>query len=230
MNQRIPSSLITQVTKLFLLGSGVSLLFYLLGALESGNRGHWYLLWNLFLAWVPFGLGVCLYRLLGDKSWNSWQPISLTIIWLCFLPNTFYMITDFIHVPEGDTSDITYNVALFTSFITVSVALGFTSLAIVHSEMRRRLPARMCWELILGILFLVSFAIYVGRYLRWNTWDIVTNPAGILFDLSERFIHPASHPQTFATTILFFIMLSSGYYTVWRVSELLRSQQLDKAK
>lgn len=223
MIQRIPRSLISQVAWLFALGTGVSLLFLTLGVLENHDRLHyWYLVWNLGLAWIPFGLSVWLYNLLARKSWTDWLPLGLTITWLCFLPNTFYMLTDYIHVPEGDNSDITYNVVLFTSFISVSVALGFVSLALIHRELRRRLPDRTSWEIISTILLLVSLAIYVGRYLRWNTWDIITNPAGILFDLSERFIHPTEHPQTYATTILFFILLGSGYYAVWRVFELLR--------
>lgn len=222
MSQRISRSLIGQVAWLFALGSGVSLLFYVLGGLESGDWGRWYLVWNLVLAWIPFGLSVWLYNILANEKWSDWFPLGLTVIWLCFLPNTFYMLTDLIHVTEGDTADVTYNVVLFTSFISVSVSLGFASLALVHRELRRRLPARVAWEVVLGILFLVSFAIYVGRYLRWNTWDIVTNPAGILFDISERVINPTAHPQTYATTLMFFVLLSTGYYAVWKVSELLR--------
>lgn len=222
MNQRISMPLIRQIATLLLLGSGVSLLFYMLGAFSGGLWERHYLVWNLFLAWIAFGLSVWLYKLLARKRWSEWLPLVLTAVWLGFLPNTFYMLTDYIHVPEGDAENITYNVVLFTSFISVSVALGFASLALIHSELRRRLPEKTAWGVISAILLLVSLAIYIGRYLRWNTWDIVTKPAGILFDISERVINPMSHPQTFVTTFLFFVLLSSGYYGVWKVSELLR--------
>lgn len=223
--QRIPMSLIRHIATLLLLGSGVSLLFYLLGAFSDGLWARHYLVWNLFLAWVAFGLSVLLYRLLVRRRWSEWLPLLLTVVWLCFLPNTFYMLTDYIHVPEGDTENITYNVVLFTSFISVSVALGFASLALIHSELRRRLPARTAWGIVAVILLLVSLAIYIGRYLRWNTWDILTEPAGILFDMSERVLNPTAHPQTFVTTFLFFVLLSSGYYGVWKLSELLRKPE-----
>lgn len=220
--QRIPMSLIKQVAKLFLLGSCVSLFFYAIGAIANSNWGYWYLGWNLLLAWVAFGLSVWLYSLLAHKKWSSWLPLILTVVWLGFLPNTFYMLTDYIHVTEGNEADITYNVVLFSSFISVSVALGFVSLALIHSELRRRLPARTAWGIVAGILLLVSLAIYIGRYLRWNTWDILIKPAEILFDLSERIINPTAHPQTFITTFLFFVLLSCGYYVVWRLTNLLR--------
>lgn len=215
-------SLIRQIALLLLLGSGVSLLFYALGALSGGLWERHYLVWNLFLAWVAFGLSVWLYSMLIHRRWSEWLPLTLTVVWLCFLPNTFYMLTDYIHVPEGDTANITYNVVLFTSFISVSVALGFASLALIHSELRRRLPARVAWGVVSIIILLVSLAIYIGRYLRWNTWDILTEPAGILFDMSERVLNPTAHPQTFITTCLFFILLSTGYYAVWKLTELLR--------
>jgi len=201
------------------------MMFYLLGAFSGDLWERHYLVWNLLLAWVAFGLSVWLYALLERRRWSDWVPLSLTAVWLCFLPNTFYMLTDYIHVPEGGTENITYNVVLFTSFITVSVALGFVSLALIHSELRRRLPAKTAWWLIGGIILLVSFAIYIGRYLRWNTWDILTEPAGILFDLSERVLNPTTHPQTFITTFLFFVLLSMGYYAVWKVTELLRGNK-----
>jgi uncharacterized membrane protein len=72
------------------------------------------------------------------------------------------------------------------------------------------------------ILLLCSFAIYLGRYLRWNTWDILVNPAGILFDVSDRFINPAAYPRTFSTTACFFVLLGSAYVFVWSAVAAIR--------
>ncbi|HSX23761.1 MAG TPA: DUF1361 domain-containing protein, partial [Candidatus Saccharimonadales bacterium] len=65
------------------------------------------------------------------------------------------------------------------------------------------------------VFALISFAIYLGRSLRWNTWDLLVNPAGLLFDISERVLHPLSHPQVFVTTLTFFVLLTSIYLVVW---------------
>jgi len=73
-----------------------------------------------------------------------------------------------------------------------------------------------------GILLLCSFAIYLGRDLRWNTWDLFVNPAGILFDVSDRLINPRAHPQMFVTILSFFVLLSMVYYLIWNVIHTLK--------
>lgn len=71
-------------------------------------------------------------------------------------------------------------------------------------------------------LLICSFAIYVGRDLRWNSWDILTNPGGLLFDVSDRLLHPAAYPQMLVTVIAFFALLASMYSLVWAGAALLR--------
>lgn len=212
-----------QITILFLLASLVGAGFFFIGALRNGSMEFWYLLWNLVLAWIPFGLSVWLRILLRTQKWSNWLPLGITILWLCFLPNTFYMLTDYIHIQDVKRVDIVYDVATFTTLIATGISLGFASLAIVHSELRKRLPKTSAWRVVSLILLLSSFAIYVGRDLRWNTWDIITSPAGILFDLSERILNPTAHFQTFSTTATYFVLLSLCYYCLWRIVGLVRA-------
>lgn len=214
---------IKQIALLFLVASVGATLFFLIGAWRNNSMEYWYLLWNLILAWVPFGLSILLRILLRTRAWSSWLPLSVTAVWLGFLPNTFYMLTDYVHLYDVERVDIMYDVAMFTALITTGVALGFASLAIVHIELRRHLPSISAWRVIAGILLATSFAIYVGRDLRWNTWDILTNPAGILFDISERIINPTAHGQTFITTATYFALLGLGYYCLWRLVGLVRT-------
>jgi uncharacterized membrane protein len=72
------------------------------------------------------------------------------------------------------------------------------------------------------VLLLCSFAIYLGRYLRWNSWDVLFNPAGLVFDVSEPFINPTSHPQVFTTTLMFFVLLASIYIVCYQLVALAR--------
>lgn len=211
-----------QVTGLFLLATVVSAGFFFVGALRNSSMEFWYLMWNLLLAWVPFGLSLWLRKLLRTQSWANWLPLVVTAVWLGFLPNTFYMLTDYIHLQDVPRVDQIYDVAMFTALIATGVSLGFASLAIVHIELRRRLSATSAWRVVALILFLTSFAIYVGRDLRWNTWDIITSPAGILFDISERIINPTAHSQTFVITATYFVLLGVCYYCLWRVASLVR--------
>jgi uncharacterized membrane protein len=89
----------------------------------------------------------------------------------------------------------------------------------IHAELRRRVSLRTSSLLVGTILFLCSFAIYLGRNLRWNSWDIFVNPAGILFDVSDHIIHPLQHGAMFTTTISFFVLLGSLYIVGWQLGE-----------
>jgi uncharacterized membrane protein len=106
---------------------------------------------------------------------------------------------------------------MLTSFVVTGLMLGFTSLYLFHMELRKRLPLKTSNRLIALIILLSSFAIYLGRDLRWNTWDLFINPAGILFDVSDRLIAPADHPQMYLTTVSFFVLLSMFYVITWHV-------------
>jgi uncharacterized membrane protein len=170
-----------------------------------------YLLVNLVLAWVPLGLVLPLQRCLRRKPWSSWEAMSLSILWLIFLPNTFYMISDFIHLADVNTQQLLYNAVMFTSIIYIGVLLGFSSLYIVHQELAKRFSFRTTIAAVTLALLACSFAIYIGRDLRWNTWDIVTDPAGVLFEVSTRLLHPTQYPQVLAVVTPFFALLGSMY-------------------
>jgi uncharacterized membrane protein len=178
--------------------------------------------WNLFLAWLPLVLAVRLTSLLRLKLWSSWEALGVSLLWLVFLPNSFYMISDFIHLQEVQRVDVLYDALMFTSFIYTGVALGFSSLYLVHLQLRRRLSAKASAGWIAGTLLICSAAVYVGRDLRWNSWDVLINPGGLLFDVSDRLQHPAAYPQMLVTIITFFILLASMYSLLWRGTRLIR--------
>lgn len=201
--------------------SGVSVAFFLYGAWRNHSFTFGYLPWDLFLAWVPLLLTVWLTRILRQKPWSSWEGITASILWLLFLPNSFYMISDFIHLLDVQRVDVLYDAIMFTSFIYTAVLLGFASLYLIHLELNKRLKPRAAAGWIAATLLFSSFAIYVGRDLRWNSWDVLTNPGGLLFDISDRFLHPANYPQMFISVISFFVLLMSMYWLIWRGSKLL---------
>lgn len=165
-----------------------------------------------------------LLRSLHTYLWSDWWPLCLTLVWLLLLPNTFYMISDFVHVQDVVRSSLLYDVVMFTSCIFTAVLLGFSSLYMVHAELHRRLGIRRSSVLIGIILFLCSFAIYLGRDLRWNSWDVLLNPAGILFDVSDRLIHPLQSGAMFTTTVSFFVLLGSLYVVGWQLGETTRQK------
>jgi uncharacterized membrane protein len=199
----------------------VSVGFFWYGAWRNHSLDYDYLVWNLFLAWLPLIFAVRLVSLLQHKLWSSWEGLGVSLLWLVFLPNSFYLISDFIHLQDVQQVDVLYDAIMFTSFIYTGVALGFSSLYLIHLQLRRRLSARAAGGWVGVTLFICSAAVYVGRDLRWNSWDILTNPGGLLFDISDRVQHPAAYPQMLVTIITFFILLGTMYSLLWRATRLL---------
>jgi len=200
----------------------VSGFFFVVGVFDNRSLEFGYLIWNLFLAWTPLVLVWFLLRSLRKHSWSDWEPLGLTFIWMLLLPNSFYMISDFMHVQQAPPSALVFDVVMFTSFIFTGVLLGFSSLYTVHMELRKRLAKRQANIWIGVILLLCSYAIYLGRELRWNSWSVLTNPAGILFDVSDHLIHPLQSGDMYTITASFFILIGGLYITGWQLAEAVR--------
>jgi uncharacterized membrane protein len=219
-----------RIVNVLLFSSFVSVALFLARAISLQSTNYWYLNWNLFLAWLPMLFSYYLVRHLVTGLWISWKGLALTALWLAFLPNSFYIATDFIHLQQNVNNSLLFDVVLLLSFTLNGFIVGYISVYAVHRLLLHRMKATTAHTLI-GIVFLLcSFAIYLGRYLRWNTWDIILNPAGLLFDVSDRIINPAAHEQTFRTTALFFILISLFYIVIWRILNELQVATLRTVK
>lgn len=191
----------------------------------SDSLRYTFLFWNLILAAVPLLIAWWLVARVRKHGWLKWQQIVLSILWLIFLPNSFYIITDLIHLRANYEADLLFDITLLTSFIVAGLALGYASVYLVHTEILKRVRERAAYGYVGLVFLLVSFAICLGRYLRWNTWDIVLRPAGLLFDVSDRLINPYTHLQTYQTTIILFLLLFSGYTVIYEAARLLRARK-----
>lgn len=198
-----------------ILSNGVSLLLFMFRIVGAGNIDYWFMFWNLILAWIPVGVSWYLVKYLNQKSWREPTAVGLTLVWLAFLPNSFYMISDLVHLQQTGDIGILFDVVLFMSFIWNGLLAGFISLILVHRALIKRVSMLRAHSLIATILLANSFAIYLGRSLRWNSWDVLTNPGGLLFDVSERVINPFTYPQALVTTSTFFLLLGSMYLVIW---------------
>lgn len=211
----------TKVLATLFASSAVSVLLLAVRMIVAGNTRFSFMIWNLFLAWLPvlfalgFRINLTKYRL------ASWQNLGLLALWLGFLPNSFYLISDLIHLQSSGEASVLYDIAMMMSFIINGLILGYISVYIVHIQLLKKLRAEAMLAF-LGIVFLAcGFAIYLGRYLRWNTWDIVINPLGILFDLSERVINPILHINSYVVTLTFFVLLSGTYAVIYQLTKVL---------
>lgn len=204
--------------------SGVAISLLAARIIQTDSSRFGFLPWNLFLAIVPVLLAWWLIVRIQRFGWLQWQQLVLTAAWVTFLPNSFYIITDLIHLRPNYEADLLFDITLLTSFVIAGIIFGYLSIYLMHLEILKRVGERRAYAIV-GVLFLASsFAICLGRYTRWNTWDILLQPAGLLFDVSDRVINPDAHLQTYQTTLVLSIVLFAGYAVVYESARLLRSR------
>ncbi len=160
----------------------------------------------------------------GGLLWSRLN-IFYFVLWLLFLPNALYLVTDFVHlIGYFDDPQRLFDIVLFATYAVQGILLGCLALLLVHIRAVQRF-GRYGHLIAIGALFASGFAIYMGRYLRWNSWDVVINPFGLLFDVSDRVINPTSHIATFSITLLFFSLYGALYYVVWQFYKLATQQR-----
>jgi len=133
-----------------------------------------FLPWNLFLAWVPFVCALIISAL--SRRGNALLVVPMCIVWLLFLPNAPYLITDLVHLGPVREAPFWFDVLLLASFAINGLLLGFASLAMVQQSVRRRWGPVWGWLLAFVALGLCGYGIYLGRFLRWNSWDVLDSP------------------------------------------------------
>lgn len=141
-----------------------------------------FLLWNLFLAWVPYLAALRFERLSAGnaKPLARWGWFAL---WLFFLPNAPYIITDFIHLQHRPPVPVWYDMIMLFAFASTGLLLGLLSLHEVQRALRREFSMLFSQALVLLSIGLSGFGVWLGRFQRWNSWDILTNPDGLLRDI-----------------------------------------------
>jgi uncharacterized membrane protein len=133
------------------------------------------------------------------------------------------MVSDLIHVESTGEISIIFDAVLFTSFIFNGFIAGYIGTYLIHRELLRRVSVRRAYLYISGIFVLASYAIYLGRALRWNTWDAFLQPAGLLFDISDSILNPVAHPQAWVITGSYTLLIGVFYLLAFELLRALRS-------
>jgi len=180
-------------------------------SLITDTKVFLFLNWNLFLAIIPWAISslMLIYNL------NKKLPLVLLIIsWILFFPNSPYILTDLFHLRLNGSAPIWFDLVLILSFAWTGLMYGLISLTDIDRQLSIYLNQKWVNAIIISFLFLASFGIYLGRYLRWNSWDIIQNPLGLAGDIIDRFINPLSHPRTWGMTLLMGILLNMIYFSI----------------
>jgi len=177
---------------------------------RSNSPSYAFLIWNLFLAAIPFGAALMLEALDKLRAWTALQWGCL-VMWLLFLPNAPYIVTDFVHLRQRSGIPLWYDILLLISSAGTGLLLGYASVTIVQRIITRRYGVVRGWLVALSALMLSAFGVYLGRFLRFNSWDVFSDPLPVFAEIAARLMDPFGHPTTFAVTALFGVSLSLGY-------------------
>jgi uncharacterized membrane protein len=185
-------------------------------ALVEFRSVHWLspelrpLLWNLFLAVVP-AAAAALFARAEHRRAPVLVRIACFATWLLFLPNAPYIATDFVHLAPQPPIPLWYDIAVILSCASTGLLLGFSSVAEVQAVITRGRGRTAGWAVATLALVLSGFGIYLGRFLRWNSWDALTRPKELARYVAPRAAHPLSHLTTFAVTLIYGAGLLLGY-------------------
>jgi len=194
---------------------------------RTGSEQFLFLIWNMFLACIPLFASRLLQVAHTRKISDVWQ-LLLLVVWLLFLPNAPYVITDLIHLQPGLTMRLYwYDMALLLSCGAVGLMLGYASTLDVHQIVEERFGKRVGWAMAVGTLLLSGFAIYLGRVLRWNSWDVVTNPGALFETILDYVFNPYLYLHVWAFSGLCGVGLLLGYLSLHWLAATRQSVAID---
>lgn len=205
-------------------GSAISVGLVFARMVFGGGSWHAFLIWNLFLAWLPL-----LFALLANDEYRGgaprrWALLSLGIAWLLFFPNAPYICTDLTHLKFWFNNHFWIELALILLFALTGLLVGFLSLYLMQSIVRDAYGRVAGWLFVLGTTGLSSFGVYLGRFLRFNSWDVVLRPGHIFRGLDSWSNSAMVNKASLGFLVLFAAFLFVGYVMFYGLTHLSPAQ------
>jgi|SRR6185312_13303446 len=191
------------IEKILLLSISFSISLLLLRMAYTKEYAYAFYLWNTFLAIIPF---LC-SRKLSSQNRMSLKSVGLVAGWLLFFPNAPYLVTDLFHFTVRRGTPAWFDMILVTSASWNGLALGIISLLQVEKFLNKCFRQNRVRIISYVFIFLCGYGIYLGRFLRFNSWDIVTNPVPLFSSVFHSILHPVQHTGAWAFTVIFSCML-----------------------
>lgn len=187
--------------------SGISITLVLFRVLFTGSLFYVFLIWNLFLASVPYLISQYVVKYTTHKT-KKWFYFPIVCVWLLFLPNAPYIITDLIHLNHATNNMIWYDAFMIFIFACNGLILGILSMHDMYKLFAHNWNIRFALICMIGISFLAGFGIYLGRFLRWNSWELFMDPLSLLYDVKISLLDPKYRLRTWWITCSFGGLLS----------------------
>jgi uncharacterized membrane protein len=198
------------IEKMLAVSLGFTLVLLAFRVVYSGDLSYIFYVWNLFLAVVP----LLLSRKLRTRQTFNGETIFILFAWILFLPNAPYVVTDLFHFSERAPVPKWYDLLLVTSATWNGLMTGFISVMQAEQFFSRLLSKKKTQMVIVLIFFLCGYGIYIGRFLRFNSWDVLAHPFRLLIQSGKHVLLPHAYLPVWKFTMLFGIMLLIIYHTL----------------
>jgi uncharacterized membrane protein len=177
----------------------------------SHSLTYAFLVWNLFLAWAPYYWSLATAAMARRRPAAWWRLLAPAALWLLFFPNAAYLVTDFVHLRPKGPIPLWFDIGLIAVFAWSGCFLAVASLRTIQALVAAYLGRIVSWLFVAAVVGLNGLGIYLGRFLRWNSWDLFLNPHGVLSDTLTIVAHPIENRQATGVICMFGALLFVCY-------------------
>ncbi len=186
---------------------------------RTGNTSYRFLVWNLFLAWVPLFFALLAYLSFEQGAVKRWRVAGFGLSWLLFFPNAPYICTDIIHLTTSFRRNFWADMILILCCAFTGLVVGFVSLYLMHGLVQKSAGKAAGWLFIAAAVSLSGFGVYVGRFLRFNSWDVIYRPLALLQNIGQWVTNPHARPSL-VFPVLFATFLFISYLVLYALTHL----------
>ncbi len=206
-----------EIHRLLMTSVGFGLLLLMARIVYTGKLTFAFLVWNLFLAFLPYLLS---YQLTMRPWWieNKWKFALAFTAWLLFIPNSFYILTDLFHLYDSHAVPRWFDLLLIISYAWNALMMGIMSVRHMEKILGALWLYRFETLFVFPVMWLNALGVYIGRYLRFNSWDVISNPFQLVTDIAGILLHPFDYVNAWGMIMSFAFFLSIFYMTIKRMS------------
>jgi len=184
----------------------------------TGHLTYVFLLWNLFLAFVPYAISYWLCRNPRIME-NKWTLAVSLMVWLLFIPNSFYILTDLFHLSHIRSAPEWFDLLLLLSFAWNGLLFGIVSLRRIEIILHTISGKTFSSFIVFLVMWMNAFGIYIGRFLRYNSWDVFTRPFSLFSDITEMLLFPFANKMEWGMVFCYALFMTLLYITIKKLAE-----------
>lgn len=186
----------------------------------TGSLHYGFLLWNLLLAWLPLFFALLIREELIRNGWRGWRLGGLGAAWLLFFPNAPYIFTDLVHLTNRFQGHFWVDMMLILLCALTGLMLGFVSLYLLQPVVAEKHGRVAAWLFIAAVAGLSGVGVFLGRFLRLNSWDVLLQPVKIFQHVGHWLANPLGDAMLYVFPALFATFVFTAYLMFYALTKL----------